>query len=179
MPNHYPQHLYPRHLLSLGKFYIQMRKTLGADQDIFSVSDSSKKCSGDWIHYSSSRVTIIWPERKHLLFQQKLSLAQPWWDHTWSWLGSMVNSLCLLATDQDFLCKLGMEPNMFSIYHVNVRPSKVINHLLKDRKTTVWPSNVVPAEIVQRPPPVLPWRLWWWFWMRSVKVATKNLTFLK
>ena len=24
-----------------------MRKTLGADQDFFSVSDSSKKCSGD------------------------------------------------------------------------------------------------------------------------------------
>ena len=41
-----------------------MRKTFGADQDFFSVSDSSKKCSGDGIHYSSSRVTIMYMTRK-------------------------------------------------------------------------------------------------------------------
>ena len=50
-----------------------------------------------------------------------------------------------VETVQDFLCQLGIKPHMniveiviFSLYHVIIRPTKIINNLLKDRKILIF-----------------------------------------
>ena len=50
----------------------------------------------------------------------------------------ILDNICILDTIQDFLCKLGMKPQMhlveisiFSLNHVIIRPTKIIKDLFE------------------------------------------------